>query len=305
MEQFSQMIETQTILFLYLIVGVICRKLGICSDEFRSKLTDFLLYITLPCMIFESFNMELSLTVLQNTGVILLTAIAVSAISIVLNCFIYRRVPENQRRVMQYGTLCSNSVFTGFPVISSLYGSSGLLLASVFVIPTRILMWTKGIAYFTGKTEKGFSRILKTLCLPAVVAVYLGLLRMILGIPIPKCLNTAIDGIGACTSPFAMILVGTILADSNIRQIIKLNVFFLVAIRQAVIPILCLLLLQAMPLDGLVIGVSTVLAGMPIATTTAILAQRYNCDAQFASSCVFVSTVTSLLTVPLLTLLIP
>lgn len=305
MDYFKQIMSTQTILFIYLIAGIVCRKSGICSDEFRTKLTDFLLHITLPCMIFESFHMDFSVDILWNSGIALLIASVVAGFSILLGQLLFRRFPAERRCVMQYGTLCNNSVFTGFPLVNGLFGNSGLLLASFYVIPNRILMWVVGISYFSGKKERGLSQVLHTLRLPAVAAVYIGLFRMVSGITLPVSFDTAISGIGACTSPLAMILVGSILADNDIRHIFDKGAFYLVLIRQIVIPLLSLGGLRLFPVDSLTVGVSVVISGMPIATTTAILAQRYGADTRFASGCVFLSTLTSLVTVPLLTFLLP
>lgn len=78
--------------------------------------------------------------------------------------------------------------------------------------------------------------------------------------------------------------------------------FYLVAVRQLLLPAVCLVALRLLGVDPLTAGVSVVLTGMPIGSTTAILAQKYGADAQFASKCVFISTLTSLVTVPILTL---
>ena len=100
----------------------------------------------------------------------------------------------------------------------------------------------------------------------------------------------------------AMALVGAILADVPVRGVWEPKALYLVAVRQIALPVLCLLCLKALQLDALTIGVSVTLSGMPIGSTTAILAQKYGADARFASKCVFISTLTSLLTVPVLTL---
>lgn len=304
MDNFYKMLNTQSILFIYLIVGIICRKTGIFSNELRSKLSDFVIHITLPCMIFESFHMEFSMSVLRESGIALLIASGMAAVSVLLGQILYRKMSPRRRSVMQYGTLCSNSVFTGFPIISGLYGASGLLLASFYVIPNRIMMWTAGVSYFTGKSGSKKQQILRVLRLPAVVAVYVGLLRMVLNVPLPAFVDTALNGVGNCTSPLAMALVGAILADTDVRSVFEPCTFYLVLIRQVVLPLICLGVLYFLPVDPLTVGVSVVISGMPVASTTAILAQKYDADALFASRCVFVSTLTSLITAPLLTLLL-
>lgn len=95
---------------------------------------------------------------------------------------------------------------------------------------------------------------------------------------------------------------GAILADVPPKTVFDPKCFYLVAVRQLLLPAVCLVALRLLGVDPLTAGVSVVLTGMPIGSTTAILAQKYGADAQFASKCVFISTLTSLVTVPILTL---
>ena len=97
----------------------------------------------------------------------------------------------------------------------------------------------------------------------------------------------------------AMALVGAILADVPLKTVFDPRCFYLVAVRQFLLPGICLAALRLLGMDALPNGVSVVITGMPIGSTTAILAQKYGADAQFASKCVFISTLTTLVTVPI------
>lgn len=300
MDSFFKMVDVQTVLFLYMAVGFYCRKKGIFSDETRDKLTDFVVLITLPCMIFESFNMEFSLDALKQGAVAIIIATCMAVIALLLGKVLYNRFPYEKKSILQYGTLVSNSGFAGLPVVSGAYGDDGLFLGSLFIIPTRILMWSAGISLFTkANARDAFKKVMLN---PGIIAVEIGLVRMILQIPLPHFVDSAVDNLGGCTSPLAMALVGAILADVPLKTVLDGRSFYLVAVRQLLLPFLCLAALKLLALDSLTIGVSVALTGMPIGSTTAILAQKYGADAQFASKCVFISTLTSLVTVPILTL---
>lgn len=300
MESFFKMVDVQTVLFIYMAVGFYCRKRGIFNDVARDKLTDFVVFITLPCMIFESFNMEFSLAALKQGAVALLIAVVMACVALVLGRVLYNRFPYEEKSILQYGTLVSNSGFAGLPVVSGAYGDEGLFLGSLFIIPTRILMWSAGISLFTKADAKQAVR--KVMLNPGIIAVEIGLVRMILQIPLPHFVDSAVDNLGACTSPMAMALVGAILADVPLKTVFDPKSFYLVAVRQFLLPGICLVALRLLGMDPLTTGVSVVITGMPIGSTTAILAQKYGADAKFASKCVFISTLTSLVTVPILTL---
>lgn len=300
MDSFFKMVDVQTVLFIYMAVGFGCRKAGIFNDVARDKLTDFVVFVTLPCMIFESFNMAFSLESLKQGALALLIAVGMSCVALLLDKVLYNRFPYEEKSILQYGTLVSNSGFAGLPVVSGAYGDEGLFLGSLFIIPTRILMWSAGISLFTRADAK--QAVKKVLLNPGIIAVEVGLVRMLFQIPLPHFVDTAVDNLGGCTSPMAMALVGAILVDVPLKTVFDLKSFYLVAVRQFLLPGICLAALRLLHVDPLTIGVSVVITGMPIGSTTAILAQKYVADAKFASKCVFISTLTSLVTVPILTL---
>lgn len=302
MDSFFKMVNVQSILFIYMLVGYFCRKTMMFDDITQNKLTDFTLKITLPCMVFDSFNMAFSVEAFMRGATALAIASAMAVVALIVGKLMYMPFNCREKSIMQYGTLVTNSGFAGLPVVSGAYGSEGLFLGSLFIIPTRILMWSAGISLFTQTGTKG--RVKKVLLNPAIIAVELGILRMVTQLELPSFLNTAIGSMGDCTSPIAMALVGAILADVKPRAVFTPKAFYLVAVRQIMLPVICLLVLKALKIDELTTGVSVILTGMPIGATTAILAQKYGADARLASKCVFVSTLTSLFTVPALTLFI-
>ena len=301
METFLKMLETQSILFVYMAVGYYCRKVNIFSDEMRARLTDFTVMITLPCMVFKSFLMEFSMDALIQGGVALLIASVMAVVALIAGNLLYNRFVPREKCIMQYGTLVTNSGFAGLPIVDGAFGDEGLFLGSLFIIPTRILMWSAGISLFTtGGTR--WERTKKVLTNPSIIAVGLGLVWMVFQLPLPGFLRSAVGNLGNCTSPLAMALVGAILADVPLRGIWGPKALYLAAVRQVVLPVILLVTLKGLALDPLTVGVSVTLSGMPIGSTTAILAQKYGADAEFGSKCVFISTVTSLITVPVLTL---
>ena len=300
MDSFFNMVDVQTVLFIYMAVGFFCRKVRIFTDEARDKLTDFVVLVTLPCMIFESFHMAFSLETLKQGAASVAIALVMACVALLLGKVLYNRFPYEEKSILQYGTLVSNSGFAGLPVVSGTYGDEGLFLGSLFIIPTRILMWSAGISLFTRADAK--QAVKKVLLNPGIIAVEVGLVRMVLQLPLPHFVDTAVDNLGACTSPMAMALVGAILADVPLKTVFDPKSFYLVAVRQFLLPGICLAALKLLQVDPLTTGVAVALTGMPIGSTTAILAQKYGADAQFASKCVFISTLTSLVTVPILTL---
>ena len=193
MDSFFKMVDVQTVLFIYMAVGFFCRKKGIFNDAARDKLTDFVVLITLPCMIFESFHMEFSLESLKQGGVAVLIATAMAAAALLLGKVLYNRFPYQEKSILQYGPLVSTSGFAGLPVVSGAYGDEGLFLGSLFIIPTRILMWSAGISLFTKADAKQAVR--KVLLNPGIIAVEVGLVWMLFQLPLPHFVDAAVDNL--------------------------------------------------------------------------------------------------------------
>ncbi|MEG2679476.1 MAG: AEC family transporter, partial [Oscillospiraceae bacterium] len=111
MNSFYKMVNVQSVLFIYLLVGFFCRKTDLFDDKTRSKLTDFTILITLPCMVFDSFHMPFSLETLKQGGTAILIATVMAAVALLLGKVLYNRFEHKEKCIMQYGTLVTNSGF--------------------------------------------------------------------------------------------------------------------------------------------------------------------------------------------------
>lgn len=300
MENFLMMVRIQAILLIYLLVGVYARRKNMITETSQQSFIDFLIRIALPCMVFESFNQELTARQLLSASLVLAVAFAVSLFSLLLGKVLFRRYPARRKSILQYGALISNSGFAGLPLVESAYGSLGLFYASVFIIPNRIFMWSAGISLFT---QTDFKNRMKNILLnPGIIAVFLGIFRMLTRLPFPAFADTAIKSIGNCTASLSMIVVGTILADIPPKSVFDRDAFLLSFIRLLALPGFTLILLKVANFDMTATAVAVILTAMPVGTTTALLGKKYHADSEFASKCVFVSTALSLVTVPFLTL---
>ncbi len=301
MVNFLRMVEIQAVLFIYLSVGAIAYRSRIIKKEMIPGFVDFIINIIMPCMVFNSFNQQLTADKLLSAASCLLLSFGISILSFLLGKVLYLRYSFEERCIMQYGTVVSNSGFAGLPLVSTAFGDEALFYASIFMIPTRIFMWSAGLSLFTNTNAKDTCR--KVLLNPCVIACEVGLLRMALNLELPVILDTALKNIGGCSSAMSMIIIGAILAEVDIRKVIQVKVLYLSFVRLILLPLITLGIFKLLGIGGLEMASSVLLVGMPAGSTTAILAQKYGADAEFASKCVFVSTVLSLITAPLLTLL--
>lgn len=302
MEGFRNMVNAQLILLIYLAVGAYCYKRHLIDPHTKQKLVDFILKITLPCMIFNSFNKPLTPEVLQKTALVFLVSFCIAILSYLSGKVLYNHYPSEKKSILQYCTLVNNSGFLGMPMVSSVYGADGLLYASIFIIPNRIMMWTAGLSLFT---VSDFKTKCKNIFLnPCIIAVFLGLARRIFNLPFPQFLDKAISNIGAITSPLSMIIIGTMLVGISFKTLLEPSILYLTFVRLIGLPLMALVLMKLLHFDPLLTGVSLILTGMPAGSTSALLAAKYGADEDYASRCIITTTLISLVTIPILMLFI-
>ncbi len=294
---FKNMIDMQLMMFLLVGIGFFIRKKGIVNTEGRMNMIDLCLYITLPFNVLHSFLRKWDWNLFIACGVILLLSIGFNAISVFFSTVLYKKQEENRQKTLKYGTIISNSGFLGNPMVEGIYGSEGLLYAALFMLPVRIVMWTIGIAVFLkGRKEKLWKNVLTH---PCIVAIYAGVIIMVCGIQFPTFVEKTIVGISGCNTPLSMMLIGMMLAEVKPKGLIDKTMVFYTAIRLLVIPAVVFAITGLLPIDGMLRGITVIMAGMPAPITTALLSAKYGGDEKYATGMVFLSTILSLITLPL------
>ena len=295
---FTGLFEMQGMLFTIMILGYIFRKAGMISDEGKSLLTDLVLYVTLPASIIKSFQIEFNHQILVSCIVVIVVAAGIQVGAWLLGMILYPGFPDERKKVLQYATICSNAGILGNPLAEGIFGSMGLLYASIYTIPQRTFMWSIGLTYFTQAPDMK-TLIKKVSTHPCIVSVVIGMLIMVFQIPVQGFLSLTIKNIAGGNTFLAMSLVGTILAEVPFRSLPEKDTVYYSFIRLFFIPFLVYLACHFAQVDSLVTGVSVVLSGMPSASVTAVLAAKYGKDEVFATKCVVLSTLLSMVTVPL------
>lgn len=310
----------QCMMFMLVAAGAIMKKTGILKPESKDIITDLVIYFILPCNIINSFRTKFEISILRSFLIVLGVSVAVQAVSYILSRTLYNRKPDAVKRVLQYCTIVSNSGFLGLPIAEGVFGAEGMMYASIFIIPMRIMMWSAGIACFTESPD--MKSVVKKLAVhPCIVAVYIGLPLLVLQEPLAalyagilessapqlqvvvKMLVTAVDKMmraaGGCTTTLTMVLIGTMLADVKAKDLLNGDAMLITLVRQGILPALVLAVCRLLHVDALLTGVCVLITGMPAGSTSVILAAKYHCDYIFATKCVVISTLLSMATIPL------
>lgn len=292
------LLNLQGSLFLMILVGMFLKRRGIVDEGAQRCLTDLCIQVVIPCNILKSYLIELKPTVLRACGMLLVVAVILILVCMGLNRVLFNRYEGAQKKVLQYCTLISNGGFLGNAVAEGVYGVTGLLYASMYLIPMRIIMWSAGTSYFITQKNNKKEMLWNIATHPCLVAVYIGMVRMLFEIPVPTLLSSTITSIGSCNTALTMFIIGMILSDVKLTTIFTPTTIWLSTLRLVLLPLLVWLLCLGMGLESIAAGVAVIMTGMPAGSTAAIFAARYGSDAPFASKCVVLSTLLSMVTIP-------
>lgn len=298
MEFFKTMLMLQLTLFILISIGFVIKKLGVVSDSGQKVMSSLIINLILPANIIHAFIGDLGVTseLMRSCVFAFLMSVVIQILAIFGSRVLFRRWPKKRQNVLAFGLICSNSSFVGLPVAESLYGPLGVLYTSMFQIPQRFTMWTSGLALFTDVSRKeAFKKLVKH---PCILAIVIGFVLMIAPFKLPYLADNTISLISRCTTPMSMLTIGCVLAGADLKTTFSKTVLYHTLWRLILCPLIAYLVLLPFPVDNVLRAVVVVMTAMPVGSTTTILAERYDCDAPFATQITFVSTLFSIITIP-------
>ena len=283
-------------MFALIITGLILKKVGVVGKEVQKGMTNLVIDLILPCNIIYSFMIKFSSKIAQDFVVILVISILIQVFCVILGGVLYNKCSVKRKKCLRYATICSNAGFLGNPIAQGVFGMMGLTLASIYLIPQRIMMWSSGLAVFSGSSDK-MKTLKKVVTHPCILACVLGIILMVTGLPLPLGLDGAVTAVGNCNTAMSMMVIGMILADIDLKDFWDWTVVKYTVHRLVVIPVVVYIICSFLPLNKTVLGLCVLLAAMPAGATTSILAEKYQVDSPFATKMVIFSTLLSLPTI--------
>lgn len=295
----SQMIQ----LFLILFLGYFLFKIGLFNREMNRRLTKLLLNVTLPATILNSVLSQAQRPPEQDVAMTFLIAIilylALPCVSFLLVKIL--RLPREDQGMYAFMSTYGNVGFMGFPVIEAVFGADGVFYASIFNILFHISCFSAGILMIYYGSAKKAALDWKKLISPSTVLSAAAVIVYLLNLHLPAAIAGTVRTVGAITTPLAMMLIGSTLATMNIRQIFgDWHVYPFAIARQFVLPLLVSPLLQIAIPNAYLRGITFVLFIMPVANTSVLFATEHQKNEQLAAKTVFITTLMTLFTVPLL-----
>lgn len=308
-------LQQMLVLFIIMIIGCIAYKTGLITDETAKKLSGIVVNISNPALILSGVigndtvtGQELIITMGIAIGMYVFLIAAAFIVPVIL------RVPAESAATYRVMTIFSNIGFMGFPIISSMYGSDALLYGALFLMPYNILIYTYGIHELTknkrnekqsGGTKSGrkikWSQIFNIGAIFCIAAIVI----FAFNIKLPEWINTTVSMLSATTAPLSMMVIGASLATMNFKKMFgNVRMWAFSFIKMIILPIIGTLLVRMVTDNVSIIGVTMVMLSVPVGSMTAMLASEYDGDYALSSEMVAMTTLLSVVTFPLVTMLL-
>lgn len=312
MTDIANAVFQMAVLLIVTAIGYVAAKLGYLDMNVKDKITSLLLNITLPCMIIASAgNLDASTLGIQVPLSLLLGAVAFFLWVLVAFLFnVVFRVPKKQRPLYYFMSVCSNTSFIGISVADALYGESAALLCSVFIMATSTLMYSAGIALLVGggnglsdqKSSKSqVLVVIRAVISPLTVSALLAIVLVFSGFKMPLLIQEPMDLVGSITPPVAMMLVGVIIANEKVGNVLReWRLYPYILIRQLLASAAAYVVLSFFINDPVLLGIFTVMFAMPVGSMAPMFCASYGKDAVLPAKGTILSTIASFAIVPCL-----
>lgn len=318
MEYFELVISQIIIFVIYAGVGVIAVKTGVLQEKSLDVVSKLVIKITLPVMLFHNTITGVTAEEFLDTTSMMLWTVVMYVTLFGVSWLLKKifRLKGNVGSVYQANTMFGNIGFMGIPVLVAFFPKYGMLYAVMFSVVDQLVLWTVGVSLTTPESKKiqkqsgtngtgqqmsVVKSTIKKLINPATVAIILSVIGVFLGIELPAEVDTALSKVGAITSPLAMIYIGALFCYTDmLGSLKKIEFYGTVLVKMILYPIAFYWFM------GLFEGLNpeirlamTMLSAMPGMTSIAMLAKSQGSEGEYSAGGVFVTTLCSIVTLPL------
>ena len=295
----TQILLQQTIImFALMLLGLLLSRRGMITEQGSRDLSTVLLYAVIPCVILRSYMSEFSTEKLRAMGLSALIAVIAFAASIAvayLTC-------GTRHRIENFAVAFGNAGFIGIPLVTAVFGPEAAFYVVSFSTFANLLQWTYGIVIISGKKETMNLRMV--FVNPVFISMVIGIALFVLQPTLPTVVTGTIGYIADGNTVLAMIILGYYLSKVQLRGLFAdVRLYLFSALRLLVVPAVTILVFLPFPFArGEITLITLIAAATPIASSTAIFAQKFDQDYRRAVSYVCLSTILSVATLPLVML---
>ncbi len=283
-------------LFLLMTAGFATMKLKVIDERGLNGLNTVILYFAMPSLVLGKLQTPASPELIGQLCLVFVLSFTAMALAGAMGFLLFKGQERKRRAVLVNLCMVSNCAYMGYPIIEAAYGGEALLYTVVYVAAFNLVVWTLCSFVFAGAKEVKPKKLFTN---PTLLAVFGGTILLLTGVRLPVFVNSALDMLGGTTTPLAMFVIGARLVTFRPKHLTDKPLLIMCALRLLILP-LALLLLRLTPISDTVVKALVLCTAMPCAASTAIQSEAYESDSGLASRGVAVSTLMSLITIPLI-----
>lgn len=306
MELAGILVNQVVVMFLLLATGMLLYKIKMISDEGNRQMAGVVLYVVAPLLILDTYSIEYDATLTKN----MLLGFALSAISIIIGILVsYVLKPGSKAESFpteRFTVIFTNCGFMGIPLAEAVFGDIGVIYCTTYITMFNLFVWTYGLALMRGKSasKTGLKEKLKPFLTPTMFCIALGLLVYFLQIPLPKQIKSAVGYISSMNTPLAMIVSGIYVAQGDLLGALrKGRVYAVSAVKCLAVPFFMIFVLAFLPFDEKLKTTILILSACPSGANGMLFANRFGGDTKTASNVFTVTTIASIVCIPLMVML--
>ena len=290
-------------IFILIVPGVFFKKKNILTEDQNGAINSIVVNLTWPCLVIDAMQMQFSIQVLKDSAYILVVCLLILAIIFAISFPIAKliRLPKTKQYLTVFMLLFGNTGFIGIPVIKALYGTDAVFYAAIVELINDILIFTVGILLIQLSAGANLKVGLKQFINPGLIGVIIGLVLFLLNIQLPELIGGSIEMIGNATTPLTMFCIGFQIGGLKLKEIAgDFQVYAICFVKLLIVPILTLLAVKIWAGDFSMLEKVLIIGfAMPVGAVASIFSQQYKGEAAFATKSVLLSTVLSLITIPI------
>ena len=290
-------------LFLMIFMGFLIVKAGLLKDEDSKVLSKIVLYLIVPCVILNAFQVDYTPETVQGLLITFAASLLTQVVLLLAVSALGRVFHLNE--VETTSAYYSNSGNLIVPIVTAILGDVWVLYSCVYMSVQLVFFWTHCKKVISREASYDWKKIILNL---NIISIFVGILLFFTGIRLPALVNNTFHSVGSMVGPASMIVTGMLFAGMDFRQIFaNKRIYFVTFLRLIAVPLMALVLLKLSHLsaDGPTLILIVFLAIItPSASTVTQMCQVYGNDSRYASAINVVTTLASIVTMPLMVMLL-
>jgi len=300
MEFVTPIIQQVCIMYLLIIVGIVAFRGNLFNRETASQVSNILVKIVAPAVIIQAFQIKFDSSLAKGLLVAAALGVITHLVGIILSLVFVRKNAGSRRYLSdRLAIIFSNCGFIGIPMVFAIFGNIGVFYCSMYMAVYNIFLWTYGVSSFSSQFSP--KNLLKVILSPQIIGTVVGILFFLFSIRLPPMLLSANKYIADLNTPLAMIVVGSYIAQTDIFEAIRdIRLYVISLLRILIVPSLLLVVLFFWRVDRNISGAIFISAACPVGAMTMILADQFDADPVHASRLITVSTLLSVVSLPVM-----